>query len=432
MAASWSPSDSRQHAQARVGTVLRQKWRIDRLVGLGGMAAVYAATHRTGHTAAIKVLHTALGSIEEVRRRFTQEPYIANRIAHAGVVRVMDDDVTEDGAPFVVMELLDGETLDELWQRNGGRLSFEEVTWIAGQILDILAAAHAIGVLHRDIKPQNAFVTRRGELKLLDFGVARMPDGSSAMTQMGGVLGSPAFMPPEQARGQWDLVREPTDIWAVGATMFTLLAGRFVHDATTPVEFLLAAQRPARSISTLVPALPPALAHVIDRALAYAPADRWPTARAMAAALVQAQPAWEEPTADLAASSLLQARVGPGGTVFLRDSFPDWSVEPAVSPSGVVLIAPPPGARTEVIELPRPAVVQAVAENTGFWYVSDGARVVGPVSVDLLRRGIEAGKVPEDSVVCHESWSEWRSLAEAMEFLAPEEATARRPGYPPR
>lgn len=456
MSSQWSPADHRAQAEARVGSVIKQKWRIDQLIGLGGMSAVYAATHRTGHKVAIKVLHAALAPIAEVRARFRQEPYLANRVTHEGITRVLDDDVAEDGVPFVVMELLDGETLDELARRSGGRLPTEESLWIADRLLDILVASHAVGVLHRDVKPQNVVVTRGGAIKLLDFGIARFSGGSSTMTQIGGVIGSPAFMPPEQARGQWDGVDERSDIWAVGATMFTLLTGHFVHEGATAMDLLAAAMRPARSIASLAPALPSLVVQVIDRALAFDPSIRWPSAAAMQAALADAQATWDEPTATIDPSGALQSRVAASGTVLLRDSFPDWSVSslppvssaravpvgggtqildgpPSFTPSGAMLA----GAGTQILDIPSPPASAGTAPHGsgtqileppptpkraagGLWYVSDGVRVVGPVTADLLRRGIEAGKVPDDSVVRHESWSDWRTIEEALEALSPE------------
>src|SRR5260370_28974654 len=144
-------------ARIRVGSVLRGKWRLDALLGVGGMAAVYAATHRNGSRAAVKVLHTEWSVNPPIRSRFLREGYVANKVAHAGAVKVIDDDVAEDGALFLVTELLDGETLDDRRTRLGGRLPEDDVLSVADQLLDVLATAHSKGVVHRDLKPENLF-----------------------------------------------------------------------------------------------------------------------------------------------------------------------------------------------------------------------------------------------------------------------------------
>ena len=161
-------------ARSRLGRMLRGKWRLDALLGVGGMAAVYAATHRNGSRAAVKVLHSELTINPQVRNRFLREGYVANAVGHEGAVRVIDDDSAEDGSMFLVTELLDGETLEQRRIRCGGRLSEDEVLCLAEPLLDVLIAAHAKGVVHRDLKPENVFVTRNGQVKVLDFGIARL------------------------------------------------------------------------------------------------------------------------------------------------------------------------------------------------------------------------------------------------------------------
>ena len=149
-------------AQSRVGTRIKGKWRVDKLLGVGGMGAVYAATHRNGSRVALKILHPQLSMLGDIRARFAREGYVANAVNHPGVVRVLDDDETEDGAAFLVMELLEGETADARARRLGGRLPLEDALTIADGLLDVLAAAHASGIVHRDIKPENVFLTKDG------------------------------------------------------------------------------------------------------------------------------------------------------------------------------------------------------------------------------------------------------------------------------
>ncbi len=292
--------DSTAAAQQRVGRTLRQKWRLDKLLGIGGMAAVYAATHRNGNRAAVKILHEELASIPEIRTRFLREGYVANTVAHAGSVRVIDDDTDEDGTTYLVMDLLEGETLAERWERRGKRLFAAEVCTIADHLLEVLAVAHEKSIVHRDVKPENIFLTNDNKTKLLDFGFARVTDAAQQVSAQTGVrltLGTPAFMPPEQAAGRWADVDPRSDLWALGATMFTALSGQYVHEGRTVSDVLIAAAtKPARSLRSVAPHLPPAVVAVVERALAFDKPMRWPDARAMQKAVREAGQAAARPS----------------------------------------------------------------------------------------------------------------------------------------
>jgi serine/threonine-protein kinase len=273
-----------ERARARIGTVLRGKWHLDVLLGIGGMASVYAATHRNGTRAAVKLLHSELSVNEQVRTRFLREGYVANAVGHDGAVKVLDDDTTEEGGLFLVTELLDGETLEGRRNRAGGRMGEDDVLSVADQLLDVLSAAHAKGIVHRDLKPENVFLTRAGQVKVLDFGIARLRElsSSSTATRSGASMGTPAYMPPEQARALWDEVDGRSDLWAVGAMMFDLLTGQTVHDGRTANEVLLHAMtEPARPLAAVLPGVSPAVVHVVDRALAFDKEKRWPDASRM-------------------------------------------------------------------------------------------------------------------------------------------------------
>jgi serine/threonine protein kinase len=272
---------------ARIGTVINGKWQVDARIGAGGMATVYSATHRNGNRAAIKMLHAQLSHDPQVRARFLREGYVANAVSHPGVVAVLDDGVTEDGAVFLVLELLEGESIDARRVRLGGKLPIDEALDLADEALDALAAAHEKGIVHRDVKPENVFLTNDGQIKLLDFGLARMKDAQSEATQTGVTIGTPEFMPPEQAAGRRDAVDARSDVWGLGATVFTAITGRYVHDDAQSLheQLIASATRRSRPIRQLAPHVTPAVSLVIDRALELDMGDRWQSARDMQIAL---------------------------------------------------------------------------------------------------------------------------------------------------
>jgi serine/threonine-protein kinase len=339
-------------AQKRLGTVLKEKWRLDELLGVGGMAAVYAATHRNGKRVAVKMLHKEYAADAEVKARFLREGYLVNRVEHPGVVGVLDDDGS-DGAAFLVMELLEGESLEQRRQRKGGKLP----------------ATHAVEMVHRDLKPENLFLCKDGSVKLLDFGIARLRELSARLgaTQSGGTtMGTPAFMPHEQARGNWESVDARTDIWALGATLFTLLTGQIVHDAPSVTDLLMCAmtKQPA-PLATRLPGAPESLSLVIDRALRFEQSERWPDARSMQAEVrrvynelagrgrVQAAPPALDVTGRVSADVVKKAREEAQRRL--------QASQPAVAAMNLLGQQPPPaqpGAR-EAPAQPRPRVEPA-------------------------------------------------------------------------
>ena len=271
---------------SRVGKSLSGKWRLDRLLGIGGMARVYAASHRNGARAAIKVLHPEFARSTEARSRFLREAYIANK-AGPGAVRVLDDDVDDDGAPYLVMELLVGEPVDVRAARTDNRLTILEVLWIARETLATLEVAHGHGIIHRDLKPGNLFWTSDDQLKMLDFGIARLHTNTGERTLAGTIFGTPGFMPHELALGLSTEVDARSDVWAVGAVMFNLLTGQEVLAPSGVNELVAAATQRARSLATVDRTLPADVIEVIDRALQFEQKDRFPSARAMRDAIVR-------------------------------------------------------------------------------------------------------------------------------------------------
>jgi serine/threonine protein kinase len=292
--------------------VLNDKWTLEKLIGLGGMAAVYAAVHRNGARGAVKLLHSELARVAEVRERFTREGYAANKVNHPGSVRVLDDDVVKSGpdagSAYLIMELLEGRNLEDRIH-DGGPFTHEEILQIADDVLDVLAAAHAQGVIHRDLKPENLML-EAGEgpfgftrVKVLDFGLARLAH-QETVTRAGMALGTPSYMAPEQAQGRSEDIDGRSDVFAVGAILFRLLTGRRVHEGTNVIEVVAKmAKDPAPAIRTVRADIPADIAAIIDRALQFKSKDRYPGAAEMRddirAARVRRRPARKAASASI-------------------------------------------------------------------------------------------------------------------------------------
>lgn len=284
------PLDALGRSTRKPGSVICGKWRIEAHLRSTATSATYSAIHRNGARIALKILHGHLSTDKTLQARFRREAYVANTIPHPDTVKVIDDDETDDGCALLVMDHFDGETLEELRIRKGGKLPVEMATAFLDQLLDIIAAAHDQGVVHRDIKPETVFVTKEGKIKVHDFGTARVLHESSSpheMTAAGMVVGSPSSMAPEQARGQRDLVDAQSDVFSLGALLFLLISGEQVHNIENPLAALVAAAKSkARSLRTVTgPEVSDAIVEVVDRALAFKKGDRWPDVRAFRAAL---------------------------------------------------------------------------------------------------------------------------------------------------
>jgi serine/threonine protein kinase len=281
---------ARRLADGRLGRVLRRRWTLDEVLGVGGTAVVYAATHRNGSRVAIKVLHPSLQANPVVLRQFMREGYLANTVGAPEVVKVLDDDVEGDVA-YLVMELLVGASLEKLRERAGGRLPAADVVEIACRLLGTLEAAHARGIVHRDIKPSNLFRTVDPlGFKVLDFGIAKIvgPRRTADDAAIGneGLVGTPAFMAPELRRSDLEEPDERTDLWAAGATLFTLLTGERVHDHCIEIESSRSPQRhPRPLLGDHLRGVPAELAVIVERALAVEKEARFQSASAMKGAL---------------------------------------------------------------------------------------------------------------------------------------------------
>ncbi|WP_146654567.1 serine/threonine-protein kinase [Labilithrix luteola] len=278
--------------ERRFGVVVGGKWRIDGFLGKGSTSSIYSATHERGARAAIKMLHASRARDEHAVRELLDEARLARAVDHPGIVRVIDDGVTEDRCRFLVLELVDGPTLEERREARGGRLPLHEAIAVGDALMSALAALHDAGIVHRDLKPDNVLLGRDGAIKLIDFGLAREM-GASAERAEALLVGTPSFMPPEQALGFSERMDARSDVWALGALLFYVLTGQTVHEGKHSRAIVLAtASTPARSLATVAPDLPPAIVEVVDRALRFRRAERWADMRAMQHAWRAAYPDW--------------------------------------------------------------------------------------------------------------------------------------------
>jgi hypothetical protein len=267
-----------QDEDPMLGIVLANSYELLRLIGEGGMGRVYEARHtRLGNRRlAIKLLHADMARQPEVVSRFLREAEATSVLSHDNIVSVLDVNRAPDGRPYIVAELLQGEQLGDYLERVG-KLKVQEAVWICRQICRALVAAHAEHIVHRDIKPENVFLVGRGEertVKVLDFGISRVGESGANLTKTGMVMGTPAYMPPEQARGQ--RVDHRADVYAVGALLYEAVTGRQPFEGLDPVATLASvlSQEPARP-RTLDDTLPLALEMLIQKAMAKEPDERY-------------------------------------------------------------------------------------------------------------------------------------------------------------
>ncbi|HEY0469038.1 MAG TPA: serine/threonine-protein kinase, partial [Polyangiaceae bacterium] len=243
-----------------------------------------------------------------VRARFVREGKVANSVNHPGAVKMIDDGVAEDGSPYLVMEHLNGLCVDDIGSRA---IPLSAALNIAYQVLDVLRAAHDNGIIHRDIKPANLFVLRDGRVKVLDFGISRLHDGAEPFDSQatGSVMGTPFFMAPEQARAEASAIDTRTDLFAVGATLFTLISGQYLHTGDDSRQVMIqAATRKARSLDSVAPETPRAVIDLVAKAVAFESSARWESAQAMQEAVRQVHEALFGPIEFQALATLVLVR----------------------------------------------------------------------------------------------------------------------------
>jgi serine/threonine-protein kinase len=283
------------------GALVADKYRVERLLGEGGMGHVYAAIHeQLGIRVAIKILSPTLCQSEDAVRRFSREARASVRIQSEHVARVIDVGQLDSGAPYMVMEFLSGNDLSYELKARGAFPTHEAIQYVL-QASEAVAEAHALGVIHRDLKPANLFLTRRSDgsplVKVLDFGIAKAvaPDQgafepSPSLTATHSFLGSPAYMSPEQVRTP-KLVDTRSDIWSFGTILYEFLMGELPFHGSNALDLLAAvASDPMPSMRAKRPDLSPDLEAVIAKCLEKKPADRYESIAAFAQALAPHAP----------------------------------------------------------------------------------------------------------------------------------------------
>ncbi len=258
------------------GRVVGGRYRIVRLLGAGGMGEVFEAEHlEVGRRFALKMLSARLTDRAVFIERFRREARAAASVGHPGIVDVVDLGLADDGTPYLVMELLSGESLRAMLQREGTLPEAEAVS-IAKELSEALAALHAQGVLHRDLKPDNVFLQvapNVPRVKVLDFGLAKyLVEEGEPLTATGGVMGTPAYMAPEQIRAE--AVDGRTDVYSVGVILFECLTGQAPHIAGTPAAIVAKAITTEPDFTSFDRVASPGLQTLVRSCLAKAPAER--------------------------------------------------------------------------------------------------------------------------------------------------------------
>ena len=277
------------------GELIGERYRLEELIGSGGMGDVF----RARDTLLERAVALKLVDVGDPRRRaeiaknFLREARISAAIAHRNVVQILDFGTHGGTIPFIVMELLEGESLADVLGR-GERLSFDWIAELVQQLLEGLAAAHDAGVVHRDLKPENIYLVRSRSgvyPKILDFGISKLTDAQGAAhvtTTQGHVVGTPAYMSPEQARGV-KIIDKRTDLYSMGVVMYELLSGEMPFFSENPGDVMvMIVTRPERPLTERVPGLPKALSDVVQRAMSKKPELRFDDARVMQEALREA------------------------------------------------------------------------------------------------------------------------------------------------
>jgi hypothetical protein len=363
------PGEARRRGRYAAGDVIASKYRLQSLLGEGGMGAVWAAKNLTLDVdVAVKLLRVEVDT-PEAAVRLLREARAAAQLKHPSIVQVYDFGKTEHDDPFIVMEVLTGGSIADLLDRKG-RLGAAHAVRLILPVASALAAAHDKGIVHRDLKPGNVVLADRGDVvipKVVDFGIAKLKNGEidGCSTQTGAVLGSPDYMSPEQARGRSD-IDERTDVWSLCVVLYETMTGRRPFEADNYNALINAIIEEIPPPVTDFAAGDPELWTIIERGLEKAPDDRWPGMRDLGYALASWAVARGIDT-DAAGTSLARVWLGEEHTPAPHDSGVASTPLPQVHRSGeaepttVALPASLPGAPPTDAPPPRLAMASDVA-----------------------------------------------------------------------
>ncbi|MEB2313109.1 MAG: serine/threonine-protein kinase [Sorangiineae bacterium] len=338
-----------------IGQVLHGTYRILQVLDRGGMGTVFDAEHlRLGRRVAVKLVAEHLVRDEEVLARFRSEAEILSQLHHPHIVQVFDFNTTEAGQPFLVMELLHGESLATRLDRER-LIPIAETVRIAGQVASALGAAHDAGIVHRDLKPANIFLVNvpgdAAFVKLLDFGISRRSGAAQRITRVRDVLGTPEYMAPEQAAGRTAMADHRADEYALGVIVYEMLAGHPPFQGADPIATLyqVVNEQPVALSRVAPPWVPSAVSDVVGRALSKQVEERYPDVHEFADALLAAAACCQ-----LSPAPSSRPKSSPGGR---------YSMLPRADSER---IDPPP---TDVVELARPgssarARARVIGSNT--------------------------------------------------------------------
>lgn len=408
------PAKLHSDLDALVGTVIHDRYRVESLLGVGGMGAVFRAHHLgLRRDVALKVLHPEIGGDESVSKRFDREATSASRLDHPNCVRVSDFGTTDNGTKYLVMEFLEGH---ELKDSLGQPLAPDRAVQIAIQIFQALEHAHHFGVVHRDLKPENIYVTTdfRGQevVKIVDFGIAKLIDEQGAhekLTRAGLVFGTPRYMSPEQAAG--GKIDERTDIYAAGLILYEMLSGNVPFDSDEPGQLLrmqIIAPPPPLPAS-----VPESLTKVVDKLLEKSKSDRHASAREVIDVLSRLERELTSlPAAAVAVAIASQpsavTRTTSGGrsmsswqpVVVPSASLPPAPPPPAANASWMHVAAPPPPATypsTPIVLAPPPMPARNSPRKRWLpWAIVGGALFIALMAIGALMTATEtnSGSTP--------------------------------------
>ncbi|HJL20025.1 MAG TPA: protein kinase [Sandaracinaceae bacterium LLY-WYZ-13_1] len=347
------------------GTIVGHKYRLDAPIGQGGMATVWRAVHTTlDRPVAVKFLEAVGAQSQQLAARFLREAKLAAGLRHRHVVDILDFGVAETGQPFMVMELLEGQSLADRYE-DGPPVSDWELMEIVAMTLSGLAAVHDAGIVHRDVKPENVFLVEDADgiyPKLLDFGVSRGFGAEGRVTRTGAVVGTPQYMSPEQARGKKDLDHR-SDLWAVGVMLYEGFAGEVPFDSENPGDVLIsvATEEPA-PLSQARPDLPEPVLALVHRALQKDPEARFGDARQMREMVLRVLEGADEMNGRPPSTVIRTSYASGAGTGKIRALSAPPAMPPPMPPGTEA--SPPPGMDETPgeLDLSAPAIPSEAAE----------------------------------------------------------------------